>query len=119
MQPRLRLFTGEDESCDIDSLKVKISFGELSTILLEACRKQRAFLRDFEDDELPSHGDQGGFEHRGKYVLMRHVCDRDPEELDEDEDLKDGRDESQEVRGKHDVHTHNDVEQLNPERDHR
>ena len=52
MQPRLRLFTGEDESCDIDSLKVKISFGELSTILLEACRKQRAFLRDFEDDEI-------------------------------------------------------------------
>jgi len=52
MQPRLRLFTGEDESRDIDSLKVKISFGELSTILLEACRKQRAFLRDFEDDEI-------------------------------------------------------------------
>lgn len=52
MQPRLRLFTGEDESHDIEPLKVNITFGELSTILQEACRKQRAFLRDFEDDEI-------------------------------------------------------------------
>ena len=54
MQPRLRLFTGEDESLesDLEPLKVKISFGELSHILLEACRKQRAFLRDFEEDEV-------------------------------------------------------------------
>ncbi|RLS40722.1 MAG: hypothetical protein DWH81_06845 [Planctomycetota bacterium] len=52
MQPRLRLFTGDDESHDIEPLKVNITFGELSTILQEACRKQRAFLRDFEDDEI-------------------------------------------------------------------
>ncbi len=52
MHPRLRLFTGEDPALDVDQLKVKISFGELSTILLEACRKQRAFLRDFHDDEI-------------------------------------------------------------------
>ena len=54
MQPRLRLFTGEDESLesDLEPLKVKISFGELSHILLEASRKQRSFLRDFEDDEV-------------------------------------------------------------------
>ena len=52
MQTRLRLFTGDEESPSVDSQKVKISFGELSTMLLEACRKQRAFLRDFEDDEV-------------------------------------------------------------------
>ncbi len=52
MHSRLRLFTGEDEALDVEQLKVKISFGELSTILFEACRKQRAFLRDFEDDEV-------------------------------------------------------------------
>lgn len=54
MHPRLRLFTGEDQAHDLvtEPMKVKISFGELSTILLEACRKQRAFLSDFEDDEI-------------------------------------------------------------------
>ncbi len=52
MHPRLRLFTGEDEALDVEPLKVKISFGELSTILLEASRKQRSFLRDFDEDEI-------------------------------------------------------------------
>ncbi len=52
MHQRLRLFTGDDEDRDLEQLKVKISFGELSTILLEATRKQRSFLRDFEDDEI-------------------------------------------------------------------
>lgn len=52
MHPRLRLFTGEDETLDVEPLKVKISFGELSNILLEASRKQRSFLRDFDDDEI-------------------------------------------------------------------
>ena len=52
MHQRLRLFTGDDEDQDLEQLKVKISFGELSTILLEATRKQRSFLRDFEDDEI-------------------------------------------------------------------
>ncbi len=52
MHQRLRLFTGDDEDQDLEQLKVKISFGELSSILLEATRKQRSFLRDFEDDEI-------------------------------------------------------------------
>ena len=52
MRPRLRLFTGEDEALDVEQPKVNISFGELTSMLLEASRKQRAFLRDFEDDEI-------------------------------------------------------------------
>lgn len=52
MHQRLRLFTGDDEDRDVEPLKVKISFGELSAMLLEATRKQRSFLRDFDEDEV-------------------------------------------------------------------
>ena len=53
MRQHLRLFTGEEqEPLAVECPKISISFGELSRILLEACRHQRSFLRDFEEDEI-------------------------------------------------------------------
>lgn len=53
MRQHLRLFTGEEhDSLAVESPKISISFGEFSQILLEACRHQRSFLRDFQEDEI-------------------------------------------------------------------
>lgn len=52
MRPRLKLFTGEQHVAEVEPRRVAISFGELSSILLEACHHQRAFLRDFSEDEI-------------------------------------------------------------------
>lgn len=50
MRPQLRIFTGEDQAFEYQEPQMSITLGELSRILLEACRSQRSFLSDFEDD---------------------------------------------------------------------
>jgi len=53
MRPRLRLFTGEDESGPSDAeAQVNVRFGEITRALVEAVRWDRTWLRDFEDDEV-------------------------------------------------------------------
>jgi hypothetical protein len=53
MRPRLRLFTGEDESGSVEpQAHVNVRFGEITRALVEAVRWDRTWLRDFEDDEV-------------------------------------------------------------------
>jgi hypothetical protein len=53
MRPRLRLFTGEEDSYDRPAREqVSVRFGEITRALTEAVRWDRAWLRDFEDDEV-------------------------------------------------------------------
>ncbi|RLS55328.1 MAG: hypothetical protein DWH91_09240 [Planctomycetota bacterium] len=52
MRPQLRVFTGEDQTFEYQEPQMSITLGELSRVLLEACRSQRSFLRDFEDDPI-------------------------------------------------------------------
>jgi hypothetical protein len=52
MQPRLRLFTGEEEdSFDAPSM-MTISFGELMQIVDDAVRSNRSWLNDFDHDDV-------------------------------------------------------------------
>jgi hypothetical protein len=53
MRPRLRLFTGEDEDGSVPvEAQVNVRFGEITRALVEAVRWDRAWLRDFENDEV-------------------------------------------------------------------
>jgi hypothetical protein len=49
MRPKLRLFTGDDVEPDVQPI-MTITFGELMTIIDEASRTQRTWLRDFSED---------------------------------------------------------------------
>ncbi len=53
MKPRLRLFTGGDD-CDtaVAEPEVTMKFGEFFSIVAEASRYQRTWLRDFANDEI-------------------------------------------------------------------
>jgi hypothetical protein len=52
MRPRLRLFTGDENLDLVAPASVSLTFGELTRILDHASRSQRAWLRDFDDDEV-------------------------------------------------------------------
>lgn len=53
MQPRLRLFTGDDEAEAFPPVPtITISFGELQVILEDAVRGHRTWLRDFRNDDI-------------------------------------------------------------------
>ena len=53
MRPRLRLYTGEeDSSIAVESPQMTIKFGEFFQIVAEATRFKRTWLQDFEDDEI-------------------------------------------------------------------
>jgi len=52
MRPRLRIFTGEEEDSSLDQAQVNVRFGEITRALVEAVRWDRAWLRDFENDEV-------------------------------------------------------------------
>ncbi|SFI33892.1 hypothetical protein [Planctomicrobium piriforme] len=49
MRPRLRLFTGDDRDPVLPPT-MTITFGELMSILDEASRRQRTWLKDFSED---------------------------------------------------------------------
>lgn len=51
MRPRLRLFTGDEESYD-PTPRMTITLGELLSILDDASRTQRTWLRDFRQDDV-------------------------------------------------------------------
>ena len=52
MQPRLKLYTGEEVDSFIDPPNVNVRFGEILTALIHAWRCNRTWLHDFEDDEI-------------------------------------------------------------------
>lgn len=58
MRSRLRLFTGAEESgMAVQDPPVTISVGQLAKILADAHRTQRAWLKDFSDDEVQVSAD--------------------------------------------------------------
>jgi len=53
MRPRLRLFTGDDDSTSVlQEPQVPMKFGEFFQIVSEASRFKRTWVHDFEDDEV-------------------------------------------------------------------
>lgn len=52
MQPRLRLFRGDDACDETPVPTITISFGELQGILEDAVRTHRSWLRDFRNDDI-------------------------------------------------------------------
>lgn len=58
MRHRLRLFTGEsDTATAVAEPEVTVSLGDISKILADAVRSNRAWLRDFEDDRIQVSAD--------------------------------------------------------------
>ena len=51
MQPRLKIYTGEDSETFDAPPAMAIGFGELMQIIDEASRSQRSWLRDFSHDD--------------------------------------------------------------------
>lgn len=52
MRPRLRLFTGEEDLELASTPTVTMTFGELTRILDDASRAHRAWLSDFDNDDI-------------------------------------------------------------------
>ena len=52
MRPRLRLFTGEDDSSTFAHPQISVPFGDITRALEDAVRADRTWLTDFEDDEV-------------------------------------------------------------------
>ncbi|HEY2253125.1 MAG TPA: hypothetical protein VGH74_18760 [Planctomycetaceae bacterium] len=58
MRPNLKLYTGEDDfSTAVVEPEVTMTLGEITEILADAVRTQRAWLKDFEDDRLQVSAD--------------------------------------------------------------
>ncbi len=57
MRPRLRLFTGEDTVGTVAEPDVNIRLGEITNILADAVRSDRAWLSDFENDDVKISSD--------------------------------------------------------------
>ena len=58
MRNNLKLYTGENElSTSVVEPEVTMTLGEITEILADAVRTQRAWLRDFEDDRVQVSAD--------------------------------------------------------------
>lgn len=58
MRPNLKLYTGEDNfSTAVVEPEVTMTLGEITEILADAVRTQRAWLKDFEDDRVQVSAD--------------------------------------------------------------
>ncbi|QDT33907.1 hypothetical protein [Thalassoglobus polymorphus] len=51
MRPRLKLYTGEEETFDAPPT-MTISFGELMRIVDEAAQRKRSWMNDFSHDDV-------------------------------------------------------------------
>jgi hypothetical protein len=69
MPPRLRLFTGDEETVRFPSRSVRMRLGDVSQILAEASRWNRTWLADFENDEIEVSPDL--YEVLSAYMEMR------------------------------------------------
>ncbi len=52
MQPRLRIFTGEDNVATLPEPEVNVRLSEITSILADAVLSRRTWLNDFADDEV-------------------------------------------------------------------
>ena len=57
MRPRLRLFTGEDDVSAVAEPPVSVPLREITEILTDAARSNRAWLSDLADDEVQISAD--------------------------------------------------------------
>lgn len=61
MRHRLRLFTGEEQrsatATAVAESDMQVSLGDITYILADAVRTNRAWLRDFEDDRIQISAD--------------------------------------------------------------
>lgn len=57
MRPRLRLYTGEDQTDRFSPPTVGVRLGELTEILSEAAEWNRSWVSDFADDEIQVSND--------------------------------------------------------------
>jgi hypothetical protein len=57
MRPRLRLYTGEEQSDRFSSPTVGVKLSELTQVLTEASRWNRTWVADFGDDEVQVSSD--------------------------------------------------------------
>lgn len=52
MKSHLRIYTGADESTAISEPKMTVTLGEISDILADAVLSRRAWLSDFQQDQI-------------------------------------------------------------------
>ena len=58
MRQRLKLYTGEQESKTVVADQgVTVTLGEIAQVLADAVRANRAWVRDFEDDQIKISSD--------------------------------------------------------------
>ena len=57
MRPRLRLFRGDDQVATLAEPSVNVRLSEITEILADASRTERAWLHDFADDEVQISSD--------------------------------------------------------------
>lgn len=57
MQPRLKLYTGDEETVTLEEPMVRIRLGEVCQVLADAGRFRRTWLSDFEHDEIQVSAD--------------------------------------------------------------
>ena len=57
MRPRLRIYTGEDDSTTLAEPPVTVRLGEISEILADAVLSRRTWLSDFADEEIQISAD--------------------------------------------------------------
>lgn len=69
MRPRLRLFTGDDDSATIAEPQFSVRLGELTRILGEAAQWDRSWIEDFSEDEIQVSSDL--YEVLSAYLRMR------------------------------------------------
>lgn len=57
MRHSLRLYTGDDETTTLTQPQLTVTLGEISNILADAVNSRRAWLNDFEDDQVQISSD--------------------------------------------------------------
>ncbi len=69
MRHRLRLFTGDEAVAPMVEQPVNVRLADISRALLDAARRNRAWLEDFADEEIQVSPDL--YEILSAYVRMR------------------------------------------------
>lgn len=69
MRHRLRLFTGDESAAPVAEQSVNIRLADVSRALLDAARRNRAWLDDFADEEIQVSPDL--YEILAAYVRLR------------------------------------------------
>lgn len=69
MRHRLRLFTGDESAPAVVEPSINVRLADISRALLDAARRNRAWLEDFADEEVQVSPDL--YEILAAYVRMR------------------------------------------------